>query len=766
MFRRLALWVLSHRLPTALLLLVVIGGTSLGGMWVQVDFSVRAFFADDSAAVDQVDAHMERWGVDDASLLVLVDGQGSSVLTRERLELVQELDDALSASPLVDDVRSVSEAPRIARPFPGVVVPRTLLQTLPGQGEPSDAWRRDVLADPALVPSLLAASGELLALKVDLLVDTDDIGAMRPALAELQILLDTFDGRAGVHITPAGIPAVRAGLLDVLVRDQMMFVPIALGVIALLMVLLFRRPHGVIIPLLAALVPTVMVFGVLGYVDEPIGLINQTYLTLIPVIATADAIHMVSRYHEELRKRVGQGHADQAVRNEAIIEAMHHVGIACALTTFTTAVGFASLLLASMPVLKSFGFFAALGIVFAYGTVLILVPLCLSVVPSASPRTVGPLAWMDRGLQVCAELAVNRPKVVVGAFVLVVAAAVGFGTQVTVNNWVTNILPPDNPVSLANAQIDEHLGGLVSLDIAVQGEDLRDPAVLQALFETGDATLALDPVREVLGPARMVASSSALMGGAYAVPTEPAAVNTLLDAAPEVTHLVLRPGHARLIVRARDVGALDFQVLVDQVQEIVDTQLVAQGIDASVTGTAVIAYAGINRVTSDLRDSLSTAFLVIVVLIAVLFKSLRTGLISILPNAAPLLIGYGFMGVMGWDLEPGPAVVFTVALGIAVDDSIHLLARFREERRAGRDRADAVRQAVHHAGSAVGVTSVILASGFAINTLSDFPMNRTFGALGAVIIVSALASDVLLLPALLALFSPDEPVDSAAPAGG
>jgi hypothetical protein len=148
---------------------------------------------------------------------------------------------------------------------------------------------------------------------------------------------------------------------------------------------------------------------------------------------------------------------------------------------------------------------------------------------------------------------------------------------------------------------------------------------------------------------------------------------------------------------------------------------------------------------------LATAFFVVALLIVFLFRSVRLGAISLLPNALPLLIGYGLMGAIAWDLEPGPAVVFTIALGLAVDDTIHLLARYQEELRH-RAHFEAIHEAVRRTGRAVFITTILLASGFAINLFSSFLQNRTYGGLGAVIILAALVADVLVLPALLAGF--------------
>ena len=157
----------------------------------------------------------------------------------------------------------------------------------------------------------------------------------------------------------------------------------------------------------------------------------------------------------------------------------------------------------------------------------------------------------------------------------------------------------------------------------------------------------------------------------------------------------------------------------------------------------------------ELLSSLGVAFIVIAIIITVTFRSLRMGLLSLPPNLLPLLISFGLMGVMGWSLEINSGFVFVVALGLAVDDTIHVLARVREgETRDGR-RESFLEDSFVHAGEALVITTAVLIGGFGICALSAFPALHLLGCIGAAAIGTALVADVLVLPALLALFWKD-----------
>jgi predicted RND superfamily exporter protein len=211
-----------------------------------------------------------------------------------------------------------------------------------------------------------------------------------------------------------------------------------------------------------------------------------------------------------------------------------------------------------------------------------------------------------------------------------------------------------------------------------------------------------------------------------------------------------------IFVRTEDPGAVGFEIASSEFMDIVEPALAPYEIEVSQTGTALVAYRGINGVAGELRNSLSVAFLVVTLLIGLLFRSIRVAAICIIPNALPLLFGFGFMGLVGLKLEPPTAVVFTVALGIAVDDSIHLLARYREELKGGASVVEATKLSVVRAGAAVTVTTALLAGGFGINTLSSFPGTWSIGALGSVVIVTAWLCDLIVLPPLLVLFADRE----------
>ena len=212
---------------------------------------------------------------------------------------------------------------------------------------------------------------------------------------------------------------------------------------------------------------------------------------------------------------------------------------------------------------------------------------------------------------------------------------------------------------------------------------------------------------------------------------------------------------ARVDISLRDVGARAYQALAQRLRKELPSLVRApEGVTTRVTGTSMVAHRGINMLVTDLLFSLSLALGVIAVFLSLLFRSARIGILSLLPNVIPLAVGLGFMRLAGMRLEPVTVMIYSIALGIAVDDTIHFMVRYREEVLGGASPAQAVRATLRTAGRAMVFTSAVLVAGFSVTLISNFPGTVRFGLLAIVILSSALVTDLLLTPACMILFKP------------
>ncbi|MFO7567835.1 MAG: MMPL family transporter [Enhygromyxa sp.] len=709
---------------------LIMFGAAFGTLRLRVDFSSTSFYGDDSEGARRFTEFTDRFGADDANLLVLVHVAGADdeqgLLAPERLAAIAELARALEAGPQVERVSSIASLPPAARQL--------------------------------AVPTLLSADARASVIVVELEFSSDDVMRTKAAVDGLEPILAAHDpalARLGLDRELAGVPAIRAGFFELVVRDQTLFVPLSLSLIGLALLLVFRRLHGVLIPAFAAAVPTLMLVGLMGWLGEPIGLLNQAYFTLLPVILVADAIHMVARFYEERRSGATDGPADLDLRQRAIVRAASQVGLACLLTSLTTGVGFASLALANMPILRSFGLYAALGVGLGFCMVMVLVPLLLSFV--GDHERVRPLPGL-RPISAVATLAIARPKLVLILSAALLGAAVIPAARVEIDNTLSGLLDDDHPTSLASRRVDAELGGVLGLEFELQappGVDLRAPELL-ALTHGFESWLAEQPeVRAVEGLASLVAGTGALLGEERAIPDDrpglDARLLVLAGHAPLDRHVREEGRYLRIHAGLPDAGGQAFVDFAERAEAELERRLDGTGVLAHATGTPLLAYRGVNRITADLRASFALVFVIVVGLIGLLFRSAWPALVSIVPNGLPLLLGYATIGLLGEVLDPLAAVILVLALAIAVDDSLHVMVRTREELRRGAGVEQALTRALEHSGRAVALTSIVIAGGLALNLLSSFPPLQMLGLLGVVVISWALVADLLVLPALLVL---------------
>ncbi len=770
LFQRIARLVTGQRLAAGLLLLVVVGSLAGGAASLRPDFALSSFFGGDDPARDAYDDYKRFWGNDDGTVVVVVSAEEGTLLTAPRIGRLRKVADELLEAEHVEDVDNLATVTWM-RGGGGTLKLDPVSDTVPdpewgATAEDLDAWRRALLANPLFVPGLLSADGRVAAMLVKLRGETDDVATVVPLVKALRASLAAHEGQDGLHFVEAGIPVVRTDFFDAILRDQMVFFPVIGLLMVLTLGLTLRRLHGVLVPGVAAMVPTLMVLGLMGYAGAPIDLVSQTLITLLPAIAVADAIHLVGRFHEEARRLAPAGERlSPVVRREAIVRALRAIGAACLMTSLTTAMGFGSLMVARMPILRDFGMYAALGVAFAYASVLVIVPLMLSFTRGGVPDLgrEGAYTATDRFLLATARLGTRRPWHVLAATAVLTAVFGWLGSRVVVDNNLSAILDDAHRTSAANRLADAELGGILTLDVDVVGEPdaLRDPRVLEAMLRLEDEVKGWPEIRSVTSPATLVAEAMRLLDGARRIPPEPSGVAQillLLEGDPGLKELLSFDRHrGRLVLRAKDQGGIAFEALTDRLQPRVDAAFVGLPVTATLTGTAHVAYRGINNVARDLVQSLVLAFVLIALAVLALFRDLRMVAVALVPTALPLVFGYGLLALLGWDLDPSVGLIFTVALGIAIDDSIHVLARFREERARGHGVVAAAGDAVLHSGRAVAITSLLITIGLGINVFSSFPAMSVMGWLGAFTMAVALACDALVLPALLVLVSPTAP---------
>lgn len=569
----------------------------------------------------------------------------------------------------------------------------------------------------------------------------------------------------GVRAELAGMPEVRASMIDALQSDQLRLVLLAVLGSLLVLALGTRTWSLVLLPLASAGITSALVVGAMAATGEPLNLLNNTVAPLLITIGLGDAVHVIARYREELARdpdRVG-----------AARRTMRAMGGACFLTAATTAVGFGSLVVSETTVVQRYAITAALGVMLGFAVTILFLPAALpgfAIRPDAARGG----SLLERATVRLAAFSARHALAILAIAFAVLATATWMGRSVRVDSALSAQLDPNSAARRTFAELEERLSGVRSLSIGLHApEGLFTPVNARTLVEL-DAWLRRQPnVLRVDGPVPLLQELWAVIAGedarrgALADPVRAAALAALAEReAPTLARRYVRDGgtRARLEVRLADAGERGAAELVRRIERRLARW---PGVDAVVGGEAARSARGLDRLLTDLGGSVGLAMVIIFVMIGGMLRSVRLGLISILPNVMPLSITLAYMALRDIPLHAATMIVFSISVGLAVDDTIHLLARYGEEIAAGRDRLDAVLRSLRSSGRAALLSAATLWVGYATLGFASFVPIRLFGELSLVALGSAIVCEVLVMPALLATFGPtssrtEEPARKAA----
>ncbi len=619
---------------------------------------------------------------------------------------------------------------------------------------------REVLAaraleDPLWVGSLVSGDGRVGAILLELASSDGDtstrvFGALERALAPYR--------EQGFQFSLVGGPVDFVVAAAELRTATERLIPMVALAIAAVVWLLFRSFSGVAATLGSMAVAVLWTMGSLGWLGWPQNTITQMLPPLVLVVGSCNGIHVLARYAAETA-RLGGTSAD--LRRGALERVAADVGGPCALASLTTAAGFLSFATSGLQSFVRFGAVAALGVLFALLLSFSLLPVLLAWLPEAQlPRRDASVIW-DRGLAVLVRFAGRRSAaILVGSALLVVACGVG-AARLRVDVSFEDLYGEQSQVVQWVRFVETHLRKPETLEIELRlpkGERATEPDTL-AEVERLAAFLAgiegLGPVHSVLEPLgwahRLVQDDDP----AYQRPGETRRKNAQLLALLSLDDphrlepwLTLDQSRLRISAEASKVPQEQLREIITRVEAYLAQEL-PPGWGATLTGAGAVIHALIGEVQRTQLTSFATAALVVLLLVAVFLGSPAWALLAMIPTGLPVVLTLGAMSFAGIALNIGTAMVAAVVIGIAIDDTVHLLIQYRRRRRRGLGRSQAIGEAVPHVGRALVTTSIALALGFFSLLVSPWQSVASFGLVAGLAILVALVADLVVLPALL-----------------
>jgi len=726
-----------YRLPLACCVLAYTGVCLYGITRLTFDDDPLKLLRSDEVEFKWLDrefAHLER-----AAPIVV---EGENLLTPEGIEGIRRIARGAAEVKGVRAVYSLLNVPGDRR------VGSYLLPLFPSSSKDYPARFARACSRARSHPLLI---GHLLSedLKTSLIIVAFDdelagISEYKAVLNQLQAVIDRSTEASSLRARITGGTALELEVKESMGRDINVLTSMGAGLVIVIAIVLFRRMGAALLVAAGPAVGGLWTVGTLGLIGEPINMLTNVVPVLVLIIGFTDSMHLVLHARRAL--------AEGASSLEAAQSSIRQLGLACALTSLSTAVGFGSLLVAKLFVIQRFGVCCALGSILSFFAVITVVPLLTSTRLSkyvvVAQKSTGRSRLSSLAEGILTGLLDHRRLVLVCGSVLTLILAL-LVIRLEPDHSIAAAIPHSSEAYQALEHVDRAFGGVMFAYALVEwpeGHGLRSQELYDLLREV-HAVFDKNPV--LSNPLSILNLVQSLPGEDEGLARRASQLRYI----PEKVRsrfVSARQRRAVVSVHVPDAGARQLKPAFAEVdRRFAELARRYPEFHVELTGAEVTFSRAVHLMIEDLWKSLLTAAGVMFVMIWVGLRSLRYALVSLMPNVLPLLCAGTFIVLSGRYLEMSSVIVFSISLGIAVDDTIHFLVRFKREMRSGADAFQAVRRTFQIVGTALVMTTVALAAGHGIVMFSAFPAVRTFGTVSAVSITAALLGDLVILPAIL-----------------
>lgn len=627
-------------------------------------------------------------------------------------------------------------------------LPEPLLPRSTASPRQMEAARKRALSHPLAVGQLISADGKTLVLHLhlDWFYATSDEAATTAIRAAAEAAAAEVPG-AEIDFLMTGKVPLHLMTARNHVHNAWRYQVIGYSIMLLSALVLFRGFSAVMI---VAIAPALGVFWTMGWLhffdlqDNPFN--DIIVPVLISLVGLTDAVHLMV----EIRNQRAEGLSVALASRQGLAR----VGLACVLTSLTTAIGFICLSWAHHEIVRQFGWCCVLGVAMTLLSVLTVIPLgCRS--PLGRRLHVGlgtsPVDRQLRRIRPLVGWVLRHDRAVSRAAIAATVVLIAFAATLTPDERRYSGLSESGEAARGLRHLDRALGGLEPGHVSVYWQPSADQSELLEVLEEVGRVLEKEPL--IGHPLGLHSLLSALPGDGPAA--ERASMLDLLP--PPLKRAFYTPETRRATVqfRIQDLGIARYGPVFERIEAgLADVVERHPQFFMELQGEAAWRWRHVYRVVTDLAKSLGTASLVIWFVLSVVYRSIRIGLISLVPNIFPLAATGTVLALTGQHLEMVTVCVFTICIGIAVDDTIHFLTRFREESAAGGNLQQVIERAFTGVGTALVMTTIVLVAGMGTAIMGDARDARLFGVMGSLTLIAALFADLVLLPALLSRFGP------------
>ncbi len=699
------------------------------------------------------DGNILALGIKDSSLYDLENFYSYSYLT-DNLEKIDGVKQVISLANLKQFVKDSDTKTFQANP---------LIKELPDTQEQLDSLLNEIRKEKLYTDQLLNPSNGATFIMVSIEKEVLNTKFRDVTVDDIKHLTSEFEKHTGIDIHHVGLPYIRSEVNGKVKAELQMFLILSLVLSALILLFFFRSWDAVVFPLIIVVTVVIWSMGTLAIFGYQITMVTGLMPPIIAVIGIPNSIYLLNKYHQEISK-----HGNKA---RALSFVIRKIGLVTFITNFTTAIGFMVLAFTNITILKEFGLVASLNIMAAFLVSTTLIPAVFSYLPTPQGKQLKHLKFrfLDKILT-GVDLLVHRHRYSVFTVtgIITIIALIGVFKLGSVS-YIVDDVPENSPVKQDLLFFEQNFSGIMPLEIVYdthkkkgalninnlkkieefenflsESEYISQPFSLVSIFKTANQSfwnnnpkyyrLPSNRERGFLLPYLSNQSDSS---------------NMVVSAFMDSTQQMVRSSFKVADIGSNKLDSLLKNVVETKISDVFD----GSNIDVHVTGTTLLFVRGNNFLVKNLRMSLLLAFVLIAIIMAILFRNFKMIIISLAPNVVPLAITAGIMGFMGIPLRPSTALIFCVAFGISVDDSIHFLAKYRQELFANKFFVPiAISKSIRETGASMMYTSIVLFFGFVIFSFSDFRGTMTLGLLTSTTLLVAMFTNLIVLPSLLMAF--------------
>jgi hypothetical protein len=577
-------------------------------------------------------------------------------------------------------------------------------------------------------------------------------------LEKLGPLIEQFEKDHNLEVYISGMPYIRTLNAQNIIDEIGLFILAALFVTSLIFFFFFRSFRATLISMITVLIGVMWAFGIIGLLHYEITVLTALIPPLIIVIGIPNCIFLINKYQQEIKI-----HGNQARSLQRVIS---KVGNATLLTNVTTASGFAAFILTDSTLLKEFGIVASINILALFLLSLVIIPIIYSYMPIPKDKHLKHLnkRWIGTFVDWTVKMVKNRRiTIYIATIILLVASIIGI-YSIKISGSLLEDMPQQADFFKDIRFFEKEFNGVLPLEIVIDTKQPKGALKLSNLERMEALETAISEVPELSSPLSIVRlakySKQAYYNGNpkyYQLPTSQeqnfiapylkgiSSEGNLLNAYIDSTGR-----YARMTTFMKDIGTDEMKRIEDNLWPQIDKIFPEERFEVTMTGKALIFQKGTSYLVNNLIISLSLAILLIALLMAWMFRSFRMILVSLIPNLLPLLVTAGMMGFLGIPIKPSTILVFSIAFGISVDDTIHFLAKYRQELKANDWKIKrSVYAALRETGVSMFYTSIVLFFGFSVFMISSFGGTVALGGLVSATLLFAMLANLLLLPSLL-----------------